>query len=161
MRSDSAGNASLVDPEEPAPVHSNEFQAFLEGSRGWLDDYAAFEVLSCSIKARHGGPGRRSYRDRQAPAMERLRREQAPALRTISEQQFTFAWQWRRLHDYAHSRGVYLFGDVPFYVAPDSAEAWAHREQFQLDASGPAHRRRRCAAGLFFGARPAVGQSAV
>jgi 4-alpha-glucanotransferase len=136
VRSDSAGNATLVDPEEPAPVHSNEFQAFIEGSRAWLDDYAAYEVLSA---LNHGTPWWTwppDYRDRQSLAMERLRREQTAALRTIKEQQFTFAWQWRRLHEYARSRGVYLFGDVPFYVAPDSAEAWAHRAQFQLDATG-------------------------
>jgi 4-alpha-glucanotransferase len=136
VRSDSAGNVALVDPEEPAPLHANEFQAFLEGAHDWLDDYAAFEVLS----ARHDGmpwwtwPA--PYRDRQGEAMERLRREQAEALRCVREQQFAFAWQWRRLHDYARSRGVYLFGDVPFYVAPDSAEAWANRDQFQLDEAG-------------------------
>jgi 4-alpha-glucanotransferase len=136
VRSDSAGNATLIDPEEPAPVYSSEFQAFLEGSRDWLDDYAAFEVLS---GLHHGTPWwtwAPEYRDRQSAAMDRLRREQAAALRGIREQQFTFAWQWRRLHDYARSRGIYLFGDVPFYVAPDSAEAWSNRGQFQLDATG-------------------------
>ena len=136
VRSDSAGNATLVDPEEPAPIHSNEFQAFIEGSRAWLDDYAAFEVLSGLNLGTPWWTWPPAYRDRQSAAMERLRREQAAALRTIKEQQFTFAWQWRRLHEYARSRGVYLFGDVPFYVAPDSAEAWAHRAQFQLDATG-------------------------
>jgi 4-alpha-glucanotransferase len=136
VRSDSAGNAALIDLEEPAPVHSNEFQAFLEESRDWLEDYAAFEVLSM---LNHGTPWwtwAAEHRDRQAAAMERLRREQAQDLRVIREQQFTFAWQWRRLHEYARSQGVYLFGDVPFYVAPDSAEAWANREQFLLDAAG-------------------------
>jgi 4-alpha-glucanotransferase len=136
VRSDSAGNAALIDPEEPAPVNSNEFQAFLEESRDWLEDYAAFEVLSM---LNHGTPWwtwSAEHRDRQIAAMERLRREQSQDLRVIREQQFTFAWQWRRLHEYARSRGVYLFGDVPFYVAPDSAEAWANREQFLLDAAG-------------------------
>ena len=68
--------------------------------------------------------------------MERVRREEAAALRLVCEQQFAFSWQWRRLHQYARERGVSLFGDVPFYVAPDSAEAWAHRDQFLLDAIG-------------------------
>src|SRR6201986_3482463 len=43
VRSDSAGNTALSDPDEPAPVNSTEFQAFLEGAKDWLDDYAAFE----------------------------------------------------------------------------------------------------------------------
>jgi 4-alpha-glucanotransferase len=136
VRSDSAGNAALIDAQEPAPVYSSEFQAFLEGSRDWLDDYAAFEVLSALNRGAPWWTWPPEYRDRQSVAMERLRREQGPALRAIREQQFTFAWQWRRLHEYAKSRGVYLFGDVPFYVAPDSAEAWSNRDQFLLDASG-------------------------
>ncbi|HTV80407.1 MAG TPA: 4-alpha-glucanotransferase [Steroidobacteraceae bacterium] len=138
VRSDSAGNARLIDPEEPAPLDSDEFRAFLEGSRDWLDDYAAFEVLS---DLQHGAPWWTwppEYRDRQSVPMDRLRREQAAALRRVREQQFTFSWQWRRLHDHARSRGVYLFGDVPFYVAPDSAEAWSQRGQFRLDATGRA-----------------------
>jgi 4-alpha-glucanotransferase len=138
VRSDSAGNAALIDPQEPAPLYSSEFQAFQQVARDWLEDYAAFEVLSSQ---NHGTPWWNwpaQYRDRLPAAMERLRREQAQALRAIREQQFTFAWQWQRLHEYAKSRGVYLFGDVPFYVAPDSAETWSNRDQFQLDASGRA-----------------------
>ncbi len=136
VRSDSAGNAALLDAEEPAPVNSNEFQAFLEGSRDWLDDYAAFEVLSSIHRGAPWWNWPVQYRDRQPEAMVGLRREQAQGLRAIREQQFAFAWQWRRLHEYAQSRGIYLFGDVPFYVAPDSAEAWANRDQFQLDTTG-------------------------
>jgi 4-alpha-glucanotransferase len=136
VRSDSAGNAALIDPDEPAPVNSSEFQAFLEGARAWLEDYAAFEVLSSINRGTPWWYWPAPYRDRQPEAMEGLRREQVPGLRAIREQQFAFAWQWRRLHEYARSRGIALFGDVPFYVAPDSAEAWANRDQFQLDATG-------------------------
>ena len=136
VRSDSAGNAALIDPDEPAPVNSQEFHAFVDGSREWLEDYAAFEVLSGIHRGTPWWYWPPQYRDRQPEAMEGLRREQAQGLRTIREQQFTFAWQWHRLHEYAGSRGIALFGDVPFYVAPDSAEAWANRDQFQLDATG-------------------------
>jgi 4-alpha-glucanotransferase len=136
VRSDSAGNVALIDPEEPAPVNSREFQTFVEGAQEWLEDYAAFEVLSSINGGTPWWYWPPPYRDREAAAMESLRREQAQGLRTIREQQFAFAWQWRRLHDYARSRGISLFGDVPFYVAPDSAEAWANRDQFQLDATG-------------------------
>jgi 4-alpha-glucanotransferase len=136
VRSDSAGNAALIDPDEPAPLNSSEFQAFLDGSREWLEDYAAFEVLSGINRGTPWWYWPPQYRDRQPQAMEGLRREQQQGLRAIREQQFCFAWQWRRLHEYAQSRGVALFGDVPFYVAPDSAETWANRDQFQLDATG-------------------------
>jgi len=136
VRSDAAGNAALIDPGEPAPLQSSELQDFLAGSSDWLDDYAAFEVLS---SLHHGAPWWTwppQYRDRQPAALAQLRREQSQALDAIREQQFTFAWQWQRLHEYARSQGVHLFGDVPFYVAPHSVEAWANRGQFQLDATG-------------------------
>jgi 4-alpha-glucanotransferase len=136
VRSDSAGNAALIDPDEPAPLNSSEFQTFLDSSRDWLEDYAAFEVLSGMHSGTPWWHWPPAYRDRQPAAMDALRREQAPGLRTIREQQFGFAWQWRRLHEYARTRGIALFGDVPFYVAPDSAETWANRNQFQLDATG-------------------------
>ncbi|HEX3837143.1 MAG TPA: 4-alpha-glucanotransferase [Steroidobacteraceae bacterium] len=136
VRSDSAGNAALIDPEEPAPLNTPEFEAFVAGARDWLEDYAAFEVLSSINRGTPWWYWPQPQRDREPQAMEALRRAQAQGLRTIREQQFTFAWQWRRLHEYAQSHGIALFGDVPFYVAPDSAEAWANREQFQLDATG-------------------------
>lgn len=135
-RSDAAGNPALLDPGEPAPLHSNEFQDFLSNSRDWLDDYAAFEVLS---SMHHGAPWWTwppQYRDRHPAALAQLRGGQSQALGAICEQQFTFAWQWQRLHEYARSRGVHLFGDVPFYVAPHSVDVWANRDQFQLDAAG-------------------------
>jgi 4-alpha-glucanotransferase len=136
VRSDAAGNTALIDPEEPAPVNSGEFQDFLAGSRDWLDDYAAFEVLSALNSGTPWWTWPAADRDRMPAALERLQRERAEDLQRIREQQFTFAWQWSRLHEYARSRGVYLFGDVPFYVAPDSAESWANRDQFLLDATG-------------------------
>ena len=136
VRSDSAGNAALIDPDEPAPLNSSEFQTFVDGAQDWLEDYAAFEVLSSMHSGTPWWHWPPQYRDRQPQAMAGLRREQAQGLRTIREQQFTFAWQWRRLHEYARSHGIAMFGDVPFYVAPDSAEAWANRDQFQLDATG-------------------------
>jgi 4-alpha-glucanotransferase len=136
VRSDSAGNAALIDPDEPAPLNTPQFEAFVEGAREWLEDYAAFEVLSSVHRGTPWWYWPQPQRDREPQAMDALRREQAPGLRVIREQQFSFAWQWRRLHEYAQSRGVALFGDVPFYVAPDSAEAWANRNQFQLDPTG-------------------------
>jgi 4-alpha-glucanotransferase len=136
VRSDFAGNPAFLDPAEPPCADTPEYPAFLQSAQDWLEDYATFEALS----ALHGGapwwewpPG---YRDREDAAMERARVELAEPLQLVRQQQFAFAVQWRRLREYAHSRGVRLFGDLPFYVAPDSAETWAHRGQFQLEATG-------------------------
>lgn len=139
VRSDFAGNPSFIDrdepPDDPRP-DSSAFHHFVESARHWLDDYACFEALS----AVHGGapwwewPA--EYRDREPQAMARAHRELADVIERIRQEQYWFACQWRRLREYAHSRGVRLFGDLPIYVAPDSAETWARRGQFQLDAEG-------------------------
>ena len=135
-RADSAGNPALIDPEEQPPLETGEHAAFLQAARGWLDDYACYEVIS---RLSGGAPWwgwAPEYRDRDPQALERVRRTQADQIRQIETAQFAFAWQWRRLREYARSHGVLLLGDLPFYVAPDSAETWAHRAQFQLDAHG-------------------------
>jgi 4-alpha-glucanotransferase len=136
VRSDSAGNPAFIDAAERPDATGAAFAGFLERSGAWLEDYAAFEVLSTV----HGGvpwwQWPPAYRDRDAPALARLRAERDADLARVKLEQFAFAVQWQALRAYAHARGVRLLGDVPFYVAPDSAEVWTHRAQFQLDAAG-------------------------
>lgn len=136
VRSDFAGNAAFIDEGERPDAAGDDYQAFLEGSRAWIEDYAAFEVLSALHRAEPWWRWPPAYRDREPAALERLRAEHAEELSRLKMAQFVFAVQWRRLRAYAHERGIRLLGDVPFYVAPDSAEVWTHRAQFQLDATG-------------------------
>jgi 4-alpha-glucanotransferase len=68
--------------------------------------------------------------------MARVSKELLAEIQRVKAEQFAFAVQWRRLRAHAQSRGVRLLGDLPFYVAPDSAETWVHRSKFQLDAVG-------------------------
>jgi len=144
VRSDAAGNAAFIDHEETSHAGAAEYAAFLHACRDWLEDYACFELLS----ARYGGEPWWTWppaqRDRDRAALERVRAESAPELEQIKQAQFVFHRQWQRLKEYARARGVHLFGDLPFYVAPDSAETWSRREQFQLDATG----RPRAVAGV-------------
>ncbi|MGH8221119.1 MAG: 4-alpha-glucanotransferase [Steroidobacteraceae bacterium] len=138
VRSDCAGNPALIDPDERPPLDEAPFQAFRRSAHAWLEDYSCFEVLS----RRHGGepwwcwPA--EHRDRAPRALAEVRRAEAQRIREIEWEQFAFEWQWRRLREHAHAHGVLLFGDLPFYAAPDSVETWAQREQFQLDAEGRA-----------------------
>jgi 4-alpha-glucanotransferase len=136
VRSDFAGNTEFIDDGERPSAAGEDYQAFLDASREWLEDYAVFEVLS----ALHGGqpwwqwPA--EYRDRAPAALERVASAHAQELARVRVEQFVFAAQLQALRAYAHARGVRLLGDVPFYVAPDSAEVWTHRAQFQLDDAG-------------------------
>jgi 4-alpha-glucanotransferase len=75
-------------------------------------------------------------RARKRPALMRVAREQAQELETRRMEQWYFDCQWRALRRYASERGVLLFGDLPIYVAPDSASTWSQPRQFQLDAEG-------------------------
>jgi 4-alpha-glucanotransferase len=68
--------------------------------------------------------------------MYRFARESREQLERRRLEQWQFDWQWRALRGYAAARGVFLFGDLPIYVAPDSVATWAARAQFQLDADG-------------------------
>jgi 4-alpha-glucanotransferase len=136
VRSDFAGNPAFIDPTELPDPGGGAFDDFANASHAWLEDFALFQVLS----DRHAGAPWWDWpaadRDRDAHAVLRARHEMASQIHRVKLEQFAFAVQWRRLREYAHARGVALFGDLPFYVAPDSAETWIHRRQFQLDPLG-------------------------
>jgi len=136
VRSDFAGNPAFIDDRERPDPAGAEYAAFLDAARSWLEDYVAFEVLSAVHDGAPWWQWPLAYRDRDAAALEQLRAQRAPEFSRIKLEQFAFATQWQALRAYARARGVRLLGDVPFYVAPDSAEVWTHRAQFQLDAAG-------------------------
>lgn len=135
-RADCAGDPALLDPAElPDPAAPRE-AAFLEASAPWLADYALFEALT---RAQAGAPfwsWPQGLRDREPQALAAARTRLAAEVALVEREQHGFYVQWHRLRDHAHSRGVRLFGDMPFYVAPSSVETWAHRELFKLGASG-------------------------
>jgi len=136
VRSDSAGNPAFLDPAElpdPRAPMGAEFQAV---SGPWLADYALFEALATA----HGGAPfwhwPPALRDREANALAQARGELAAEVERIEREQYAFYVQWNRLIEHARSRGVRLFGDLPFYVGPSSAETWTHRELFRLTPTG-------------------------
>ena len=105
-------------------------------AQGWVRDYAVFAAL----KAKHHlacwldwPEPDRSWPQTRDPAVT------ADLEAEIGYQtflQYQFLLQWNRVRDYAHSRGLRLMGDVPFYVGVDSVEVWAGRENFLLDDDG-------------------------
>jgi 4-alpha-glucanotransferase len=144
VRSDFAGKYAFVDPQELPDTRSPEYNAFLAASAAWLEDYALFEALSTVQQGQPWWLWPAELRDREPAVLERKRRDLVADIQRIKAEQFAFAMQWRRLREHAQSRGVRLLGDLPFYVAPDSAETWVHRTKFQLDPTG----RPRAVAGV-------------
>jgi 4-alpha-glucanotransferase len=136
VRSDQAGNPDFLDPAElpdpTAPIGAD----FLAVSSPWLHDYALFEALT---RSQGGAPFWRwppELRDRDPAALAQAASMLAGEVSRIEREQYAFYVQWNRLREHAHSRGVRLFGDLPFYVAPSSVETWVHRELFQLASNG-------------------------
>ena len=103
----------------------------------WVENFALFTAL----KARYGGvmwtkwPDR-EVRRRQPAALERCRRELDGEIRYHLFCQYLFFRQWFALKRYCNGLGIRLFGDMPIYVAEDSADTWTRPEVFQLDGEG-------------------------
>jgi 4-alpha-glucanotransferase len=112
------------------------FESFCESSSQWLDDYALF----MAVKDEHHGVmwtlWDSAIRGRDPQALRDWSKRLAPELQTFKYWQFEFFRQWERLKTYCHERGVRFMGDIPIYVAHDSADVWAHPELFCLNESG-------------------------
>jgi len=102
----------------------------------WLHDYALYRSLKSLHGERPWPDWRPEFVHRHAAALRNAEQSQAAQIAGSKVLQFLFHEQWRALRDYARSRGVVLFGDIPIYIALDSADAWAHPEMLQIDADG-------------------------
>jgi len=115
------------------PDLRSPFDQFCHDQRHWLEDYALFRAL----KARYDGayylewPAKLAQRDPATIAL--ARGELASQIDMVRFAQFLLSRQGGRVKEHARSKGVYLFGDLPFFVAPDSSDVWTHPELFLLD----------------------------
>ena len=117
--------------------HANEFAKFKTEEVLWLDDYTLFIALKQAFSSSA------TWSDwdaeialREPSAMELWRKKLAPAVEEEAFRQFLFFKQWRALRRYCLEHNVRLMGDIPIYVSHDSADVWAHRENFELDEQG-------------------------
>ncbi len=110
-----------------------DFARFCAAEADWLEDYALF----MAAKERCGEGSWREWpqalRRRQPAAMAGLRAACGDAIRFYQFLQYEFDVQWKALKGYANENGIKIIGDMPIYVADDSADVWAHPEQFDLD----------------------------
>jgi 4-alpha-glucanotransferase len=110
------------------------FERFGHEQAHWLDDYALFRAL----KTRYDDAAYLDWPDnvvRRAPAaLDQARRELTDQIDRIRFGQFVLFRQGDRLKAHARAKGVRLIGDLPFFVSPDSSDAWANPELFLLDA---------------------------
>jgi 4-alpha-glucanotransferase len=112
------------------------FESFCQHYASWLEDYALFRAL----KDAHGGVAWNEWEPslvrRDASALARARQELRDEIDAQKFYQFLFFKQWFALKAYCNERGIKLIGDIPIFVAQDSADVWTNPELFKLDERG-------------------------
>jgi 4-alpha-glucanotransferase len=109
------------------------YQHFCQNQSHWLDDYALFLALKTRFGNAHYLEWPRDFVERKPVALERARRQLAGQIARASFVQFLLFRQAERMKEHAHSRGLRLIGDLPFFVSADSSDVWASPELFLLD----------------------------
>ncbi len=112
------------------------FDDFKQANSGWLKDYALFRVIREQYDSLGWLAWPKQLRDRDEKSLAQFATEHVDALEEEQFIQYVFFHQWLELRQYAHQHGVLLFGDMPIFVAHDSADVWADRQNFQLDETG-------------------------
>ena len=119
-----------------APSEREAFSAFCKRHASWLDEFALFMALK---EIHHNVAWTEWDRDlatREPVALERARRELHDEIECNKFIQFEFERQWRDLKAHCARNDIRIMGDVPIYVAMDSADVWANRDLFELDEAG-------------------------
>jgi 4-alpha-glucanotransferase len=114
----------------------HDYERVREETAWWLDDYA----LYAAVKETHGGASwvtwDKAVAGRDPSALDHARRDLGDRVEAHRFFQYVFLRQWLALKDYANARGIRVIGDVPMFVAHDSADVWARRHLWKLDADG-------------------------
>ena len=119
---------------ERSEISKNEnYQQFVRENEWWLSDYALFMALKGFFHGQCWYEWPEDIRLRHGHAMDHYRKELYFEIEFQTYLQFKFFEQYWRLKGYANERGIDIIGDIPIYVAMDSADTWAHPELFQLD----------------------------
>jgi 4-alpha-glucanotransferase len=113
-----------------------DLETFVEQAGAWLGDFALYSAL----KHAHGNVQWTRWpadlRDRDPAALDAARRRLAQDVAFMQFTQWRFARDWKLLRSYAHAHGIGLIGDIPIFMAHDSADVWQNRPLFHLDAAG-------------------------
>ena len=124
---------------DPAMNYSLDYESvgkWIEKNLHWLEDYALFAVLKYQLDGLPWTQWPAPLRDREPEAIKKVIDELYGSMNKWMEEQFIIEIDWGELRNTAEECGVSLFGDLPFFVAHDSADVWANQHLFKLEASG-------------------------
>lgn len=126
---------SFADSEQQL-YRSDEFQKFCQENDYWLDDFALFEALSAEFGTNDWSQWPRPLARHDQHAMREFASAKSDRILFSKFLQFVFESQWQRLKNYAHQHDVQMYGDLPIFVAYESADVWANQDLFHLDDEG-------------------------
>ena len=112
-----------------------QFRLFCRQNSNWLNDFALFLVLRKKFNKSGWYAWPKAYKNKQPALMARVKLRYSHEIAVIKFTQFLFFSQWQALKAYANKNGVAMFGDIPIFVAYDSADVWAQPHLFKLDSS--------------------------
>jgi 4-alpha-glucanotransferase len=122
--------------KKPDPKLKLQFEKFLDEKAFWLNDFALFMAIKDSEGGKAWNQWTLNLRQRNPEALKEFENKHLINLLKHKFNQFLFFRQWKSLHEYAHKKGIKIIGDIPIFVANDSADAWAHTELFFIDEKG-------------------------
>ena len=111
------------------------FMKFLDENEQWIDDYALYMAIKADHNNREWLAWEPAIKKRKPEAMAAYREKLGEDVEFYKFLQFKFYQQWMPLKEYANRNGISIIGDIPIYVALDSADVWANTDQFQLSGS--------------------------
>ncbi len=109
------------------------YRSFIQENEDWLPDYALYMAVKEYFRNVCWVEWDEDIRLRKPGALQKYREKLAEEIGFYQFQQYFFAMQWKSLKAYANEKGIRIVGDIPIYVAFDSADTWANPELFQLD----------------------------
>lgn len=118
------------------PKLKKEISEFHHQQAYWLDDYGLFAAMKAVTNNHAWWQWETTLRDREPQALAQAKEAHATLIQQVVFEQFLFNRQWQSVKAYAHDKGVQLFGDLPIYVAHDSADVWANPQFFTINHSG-------------------------
>ncbi|MCC5607300.1 4-alpha-glucanotransferase [Nostoc sp. CHAB 5834] len=114
-------------------IQKNEFAGFCDSKAYWLDNYALFMALKDAHENASWHTWEPEFVKRESEALAQVKDRLNGEIFYYKFVQFEFFRQWSELKSYANMRGIDIIGDIPIYVAHDSADVWAHPDIFCLD----------------------------
>ena len=126
--------AYLAFAEQSDTQEFTDFMNFCDKQVDWLHDFALFLALRKKFNQAGWDTWPEAYKKRDIPTLRHAREELAQEIAVIKFTQFIFFAQWMALKKYANQKNTKMFGDIPIFVAYDSADVWSHPYLFKLDA---------------------------